>query len=64
MLNIRSSGLTVHDTVFLDVWQNKFIKFSKQRGNSFARMIEKSEMELFPQVATGLRGELRSLPKI
>ena len=62
-----------HNTVLLGIWWNMFIKFSKQIGNTFAKTINgykgefktwdgfESEMELFPQVATDLRGELRIL---
>ena len=47
------------------------IKFSKQIGNSFAKIIntkvnskscQTAEMGLFPQVVIGFRGELRILP--
>ena len=46
------------------------IKFSKQIGNSFAKIIntkvsskpcQTSEMELFSQVVPGIRGELRRI---
>ena len=49
------------------------IKFSKQIGNSFAKIIntkvnskpcQAAELELFGQVVTGFRGELRILPYI
>ena len=30
-------GLTVHNTVLLDIWWNMLIKFSKQIGNSLAK---------------------------
>ena len=49
------------------------LKFSKQIGNSFAKIIntkvsskrcQTSEMELSPQVVTGFRGKLRILPNI
>ena len=59
--------LTVHNTEIL--W-NMLIKFSKQIRNSFAKIInakvnlkpcQTAEMELFPQVVTGIRGELRIL---
>ena len=70
MLNLRSRGLTVLNT---DIWWNMLIKFSNQIGNSFAKIIntkinskpcQTAEMELFPQVVTGFRGELRILPYI
>ena len=47
------------------------IKISKEIGYSFAKIIntkvnskpcQRVEMELFPQVVTGFRGELRILP--
>ena len=53
------------------IWWNMLIKFSKQIGNSFAKIIntkvnskpcQTAEMELSPQVVTGFRGELRILP--
>ena len=62
--------LTVHNT---DIWWNMLIKFSKQIGNDIAKVIntqvnskprQTAEMELFPQVVTGFRGELRILPYI
>ena len=70
MLNIRSRDLTVHNS---NIWWNMLIKFSKQIGNSFAKIIntkvnskpcQTPEMELFPQVVSGFRGELRILPYI
>ena len=57
----------------IDIWWNMLIKFSKQIGNSFARIIntkvnskpwQTSEMQLFPQVVTGFTGEFRILPYI
>ena len=63
----------MHNTVLLDIWWNMLIKFSKQIGNSFAKIINTkentkscltSEMELFLQVVGGFRGELRILPNI
>ena len=66
MLSIRSRGFDLHNTVLLDIWWNMLIKFNKQIGNSFAKIIntkvssklcQPSEMELFPQIATGFRGE-------
>ena len=68
MLNIRSRELYVHNT---DIWWNILIKFSKQVGDGFAKRINKkvnskpwqtAEMDLFLQVVTGFRGELRILP--
>ena len=65
--------LTVHSTVLLDIWWNMLIKFSKQIGNSLAKIINTkvnsrpckiSKMELFPQIVTGFRGELRILSNI
>ena len=69
--------LTVHNTVLLDTWWNMLIKFSKQIGCSFWKIIiikintkvnsklcQTSEMELFPRVVSGFRGELRILPNI
>ena len=63
-------GLTVHDTVLLDM----LIKFSKQVANTFAKIVvatkansnicQTSEMELFPQVVTSFRGKLRILSNI
>ena len=62
--------LTVHNT---DIWWNMLIKFSKQIGNSFAKIINTkvsskpcqiAEMELFPLVVTGFRGKRRILPYI
>ena len=62
--------LTVHNT---DIWWNRLSKFSKQTGDSFAKIIntkanskpcQTAEMELFPQVVTGFRGEFRILPYI
>ena len=62
--------LAVHNTYLLDIWWNVLIKFSRQIGNSCAKIIntkvnsefcQTSEMELFSQVATGFRGELRIL---
>ena len=62
--------LTVHNT---DIWWNMLIKFSKQIGNSFAKIIntkvnskpcQAAEIELFPQFASSSRGELRILPYI
>ena len=59
--------LTVHNT---EIWWNMLIKSSKQIGNSFAKTIntklnskpcQTAEMELFPQVVTDFRGELRTL---
>ena len=60
----------MHNT---DIKWNMLIKFSKQIGNSFAKMIntkvnskpcQTAEMELLQQVVTGFRGELRMLPYI
>ena len=57
----------MHNT---DVWLDMLIKFSKQIGNSFATIIntkvnskpsQTAEMELFPQVVTSFRDELRML---
>ena len=57
----------------LDVLLNMSIKFSKQIANSCAKIIntkvssklcQASEMELFPQVVTGLTGKLKILPNI
>ena len=69
MLNIRGHvDLTVHNT---NIWRNILIKFSKQIGNSFPKIIktkvnpkpcQTSEMRLFPQAVTGFRSELRILP--
>ena len=56
-----------------DIYLDFFIKFSKQIGNSSAKIIntkvnskpsQASEMELFPQVVTSFRGELKILPYI
>ena len=55
-----------------DTWWNMLIKFSKQIRNSSAKIDTKvsskphqtSEMELFLQVATGFRGDLRILSNI
>ena len=56
----------MHNT---DIWCNMLIKFSKYIENSFAKIInakvnskpcQRAEMELFPQVVTGFRGELLS----
>ena len=51
----------MHNTVLLDIWWNMLVKFSKEIGNSLAKIIDTkvnsrpstSEMELFPQVITG-----------
>ena len=52
---------------------NMLMKFSKQIGNSFAKIIniyvssklcQTSEMELFPQVTPGFRDECRILSNI
>ena len=60
----------MHNT---DIWWNMLIKFSKQIGNSFAKIIntkvnsktcQTADMELFPQVVTSFRGELKILPYI
>ena len=57
----------MHDA---DIRWNMLVKFSKQIGNSFAKIInpkvnskpwQTAEIELFPQVVTGFRGELRIL---
>ena len=70
MLNSDHVDSTVHNT---DIKWNMLIKFSKQIGNSFAKMIntkvnskpcQTAEMELLQQVVTGFRGELRILPYI
>ena len=70
MLNSDHVDSTVHNT---DIKWNMLIKFSKQIGNSFAKMIntkvnskpcQRAEMELLQQVVTGFRGELRILPYI
>ena len=70
MLNSDHVDSTVHST---DIKWNMLIKFSKQIGNSFAKMIntkvnskpcQTAEMELLQQVVTGFRGELRMLPYI
>ena len=59
--------LTVDNT---NIWWNMLIKFSKERGNNFAKIIkikkpiQIAEMELFPQVVTGFRVELRILSYI
>ena len=58
----------MHNT---DIWWKMLIKFSKQVGNSFAKIIntnmnsklcQTAEVELFPQVVTGFRSELRIFP--
>ena len=64
--------LTVRNTVF--AWYMIISNLvNKQIGNSFAKRIytkgsskpcQTSEMKLFPQIATGCRGELRILPNI
>ena len=54
----------MHNTVFLDIWWNMLIKFSKEIGHSFAEIIKTTEMDLFPQIVTGFRDELRVLPNI
>ena len=63
----------MHNNVLPDIWWNMLIKFSKQIGKSFAKIVnakmssilcQTSEMELFPQVVTGFRGKLRILPNI
>ena len=55
------------------IWWNMLIKFSKQVGNSFPKIIhtkvnskpcQAAEMDLFPQVVTGFRDELRILAYI
>ena len=65
--------LTVHNAVLLNIWWNMLIKFSKQIDNSFVKIIntkvssklcQTSEMELFPQVVSTFKGELRTLPNI
>ena len=70
MLNIRSGRF---GRAQYDLWRNILIKFSKQIENSFAKIIntkvnskpcQTAVMELFPQVVTGFRGELRILPYI
>ena len=59
----------------LDIWWDgiELIKFNKQIGNNFAKIInanvssrpcQTSEMEPFPPVVTCFRGELRTLSKI
>ena len=62
--------LAVHST---DIWWDMLIKFSKQIENCLAKIIntkmnsnpcQTAEMELFLQVVTGFRGELRILPYI
>ena len=45
-------NLTVHNTVLLDIWWNMLIKFSKQIGNSFAKIIDK---KVYPNPAKHLR---------
>ena len=49
----------MHNTVLLDIWWNMLIKFSKQIGNSFAKIINTKEntkscltskMKLFPKI--------------
>ena len=68
MLNLRSRGF---DNAQYDIWWNMLIKFSKQTGNIFTKIIntkvnskpcQTGEMELFPEVVTNFRGELRILP--
>ena len=44
--------LTLHITALLDIWQNIFIKFSKQIANSFSKIIN------------GYKGEFKTLPNI
>ena len=53
-----------------DIWWNTLIKFSKETGNNFAKIIKNknslkpsqtTEMELFLHVVTGFSGELRIL---
>ena len=70
MLNIRSRGF---DRAQYRYMVNMLIKFRKQIRNSFAKIIntkanskpcETAEMELFLQVVTDFRGELRILPYI
>ena len=60
----------MHNT---DIWWNMLIKVSKQLGNTFAKIIntkvnskpcQTAETELFLQVVTGFRRELRTLPYI
>ena len=60
----------MHNT---DIWWNMLIKVSKQLGNTFAKIIntkvnskpcQTAEIQLFLQVVTGFRGELRTLPYI
>ena len=59
----------MHNT---DIWLDMLIKFSKHIGNSFAKIIntkvnskpsQTAEMELFPQVVTSIRDELRILSR-
>ena len=70
MLTYGHVDLTMHNT---DIWWNMLIKVSKQLGNTFAKIIntkvnskpcQTAEIELFPQVVTCFRGELRILPYI
>ena len=66
MLNTRSRGFDIN----VAIWWNTFFKFSKEIGNSFAKInnakvnstpCQTSETDLFPQVATGFRGKLINL---
>ena len=52
----------------LMIWWNKLTKFSKQIGNSLTKIINSKvnsrpcqifEMQLFPQVVTGFKGDIR-----
>ena len=70
MLNSDHVDSTVHNT---DIKWNMLIKFSKQIGNSFAKVInakvnskpcQAAKMDLFQQVVTGFGGKLRILPYI
>ena len=61
MLNIRSHGFNRAQYLFLDMWWNMLIKFSKQIGNSFAKIIKTSEIELFLQIVTDFRCKLKIL---
>ena len=74
-MNIRSRGFDRTDMVEYMVEYGTYgamlIEISKQIGYSFAKIIntmvnskpcQTVEMELFSQVVTGFRGELRILP--
>ena len=73
MLNVRSLGFyCAHSTALLDICWNILIKFSKQLGSSFAKIIntkvrlkpcQTSEMEFFAQVVAAFRDELKNLAK-